>query len=368
MSSAPPSVLFLGSGFAGHRTRFLNLKSHAERDERIRPRFALVGGWHDGGVIERLPLISRGAKGRIRTLIEASAFAGIPRPGAMWTAAGTALTPYLWSQIGPLRRPLVLDFDWTVEQREAWAPEYFARPPRAGFRRTVALLQERALWSRVSMFTPWSQWAARPVLASGVDPRRVRVIPPGVDLDAWDTPRGADPHGGPLRLLFVGGDFARKGGDMLIKIVRESFPGRCELDVVTHARVDPAPGVRVHAATPNSPELRELYARADLFVLPTRADCFGIATVEAMASGLPVLVTDVGAAREIVDEGQTGWLIEPGPDALRDALERAVERRDCLPAMGREARAVAEQRFDGRRNDRLVIDVMIGEIEAARAR
>ena len=368
MSPAPPSVLFLGSGFAGHRTRFLNLKAHAEHDERMRPRFRLVSGWQDGGVIERLPVLSRGAKGRVRTVVEASAFAGLPRPDAIWTAAGTALTPYLWSQVGPLRRPLVLDFDWTVEQREAWAPLYVGRSPRSGLRRALALLQERALWSRVAMFTSWSQWAAKPVLASGIDPARVRVIPPGVDLDAWATRRSADAGDRPLRLLFVGGDFERKGGDLLVKIVRESFQDRCEVDIVTHAQVEPGPGVRVHSATPNSPELRELYARADLFVLPTRADCFGIATVEAMASGLPVLVSDVGAAREIVDEGDTGWLIQPNLESLRAALNHAVERRECLPAMGRRARAVAEQRFDGRRNDRMVIDVMIEEIEAARGR
>ena len=368
MKAASPRVLFLGSGFAGHQTRFLNLKTNAELDGRMRPRFQLVSGWRDGGAIERLPVLSRGAKGRVRSLVEASAFAALPRPDAIWTAASSTLTPYLWSQTGPLRRPLVLDFDWTVEQREAWAPMYFDRAPRSGLRRALALAQERALWSRVSMFTPWSHWAAQPVLASGVDRARIRVIPPGVDLEAWAAARSSGAGDRALRLLFVGGDFERKGGDMLAKIVRDSFQGRCELDIVTHAQVAPGAGVRVHTAMPNSRELRELYARADLFVMPTRADCFGIATVEAMASGLPVLVSDVGAAPEIVDNGETGWLIESRPEALRAALERAVDRRSCLPAMGRRARAVAEQRFDGRRNDRMVIDVIIDEINAARSR
>ena len=68
---------------------------------------------------------------------------------------------------------------------------------------------------------------------------------------------------------------------------------------------------RVHRAEANSPLLRQLYADADLFVMPTRAEAFGIVTVEAMASGLPVIVGDVGGGRSIVDHGKTGWLIPP---------------------------------------------------------
>jgi hypothetical protein len=146
---------------------------------------------------------------------------------------------------------------------------------------------------------------------------------------------------------------------MLLDVVRNRFAEECELDIVTREAIAPSAGVRVHRAEPNSPLLHELYRRADLFVMPTRAECFGIATVEALASGLPVIAGDVGGARDIVDHGLTGWLIPPTSEGLASALDAALAGQDSLPAIGRQARRAAELRFDGRRNDRSVVDAML---------
>jgi glycosyltransferase involved in cell wall biosynthesis len=109
----------------------------------------------------------------------------------------------------------------------------------------------------------------------------------------------------------------------------------------------------------NARRLVELYRNADLFVLPTTAECFGIAAVEALASGVPVVMSDIGGARDIVDEGDTGWLISPGADALRAAIARAIAHPEILATMGRRARAIAERRFDGEANDRRVVDLLV---------
>jgi glycosyltransferase involved in cell wall biosynthesis len=271
--------------------------------------------------------------------------------------------PYLWAQRGRLRRPLVLDLDWTLEQQEALAPLYYGRPPKTGLRAALARAQERALWGAVTLFTPWSTWAAESLRGQGVPEERIRVLPPGVDLVEFRPRpelRAARPAGDDrLRLLFVGGDFVRKGGDLLLDVFRERFGARCQLDVVTRDAVAAPPGVRLHRAEVNSPLLRELYARADVFVLPTRAECFGLATVEAMACGLPVIVGDVGGVRDIVEDGRTGWLIPPTPEGLGAALERALAHREELPALGAAGRCVAERRFDGRRNDALLVEWLV---------
>src|SRR5207247_2582455 len=92
------------------------------------------------------------------------------------------------------------------------------------------------------------------------------------------------------------------------------------------------------------------------FVLPTRADCFSMATLEAMAMGLPVVVSGTGGIPEIVKPGRTGYLVRPdhGHD-LGEALEALLSHPMRNTAMGLEARADVENRFDARKTaDRLV--------------
>jgi glycosyltransferase involved in cell wall biosynthesis len=190
-------------------------------------------------------------------------------------------------------------------------------------------------------------------------------MPPGVDLDAWQP--GPPRRNAVPRLLFVGGDFERKGGALLLEVIRHSLAGRVELDVVTYDRPDVPQGVRVHRAGANSPELRALYQRADLFVLPTRADCYSMVAIEAMAAGLPVIVGDVGGTGEIVDDGETGWVIEPTAEKLATVLGQALRDRRRLEVMGHRARAVAEARFDGARNDRRIVDLLLDLHESSKA-
>jgi glycosyltransferase involved in cell wall biosynthesis len=361
--AARPRVLFLGLLFAGNTTRFYNLREHSKDDPRIQPVYGQVSGWQEGGVIERLPLLPRAIKSRLRGTLQAASVNSRPRPDAIWTAAIPLVTPHLWSQLGPLRRPLVLDTDWTLDLQESMAQAYYGRPPRQGISLGLARLRERLEWKAATLFAPWSQWAAASLRCSGIRAERIRVIPPGIDLDQW-RPAAVQvkrPEG-KLHVLFVGGDFRRKGGDMLLDVIRQRFTDEIVLDVVTREDVADGGPIRVHRAEANSPELKALYAQADVFALPTRADCFGIATIEAMASGLPAIVSDVGAAREIVDHGQTGWLIKPNAGELALALQAALNARQRLSAIGRAARAAAEQRFDGRRNDRAVVDAVLEAI------
>jgi glycosyltransferase involved in cell wall biosynthesis len=366
VADARPSVLFLGSTYAGHAIRFANLQQHGLEDPRIRGAFHQIHGWNPRGTLERLPLIPDGLKGRVRAVVEARPMATLPRPDVIWTSGREELAAYAPAQRGPWRRPIIFDLDATDAQLESMARHYFHRAPKSGLRQRLSRMQERLIWSPVTLFTPWSNWAADGLRAEKIAEERIRVAPPGVSLDDW-RPTRPTTHEGPLRLVFVGGDFVRKGGTMLLDVFRTFSPAELSLDIVTREEVARLPeGARLHRAEANSAELRALYSRAELFVLPTLADCFGIATIEAMASGLPVMVSDVGGARDIVDPGATGWLIEPSPQSLAASLRAALAHRDVLPDMGQRARATTEERFNSAVNDRLVIDWCVELAERGR--
>ena len=353
-----PRASFVGVTYAGWATRQENLERHIVDDGRLDATFHRVDGWTDDGLIERLP-VPASVRGKLRSTLQARALAAIPRPDIIWTSGRELLLPHLWAFVGRLHRPLVVELDWTVRQQEEMAPLYFGRPPRTGRHLAWALARQRAIFSRVDLFTPMSQWAADGLRTAGVTEDRIRVLHPGLDLTRWTCPSREPRQCGPLRLLFVGSDFHRKGGDLVLDAIAGPFAGRAVVDVVTRDPVAPQPGLTVHRCEPNSSALIALYAKADLFVMPTRADCFGHVVVEAMASGLPAIVGDVGGVSEIVDQGVTGWRVAAERPAFFGALSEAIARRSLLPSMGAKGRRVAELRFDGPQNDRMLVDEML---------
>jgi glycosyltransferase involved in cell wall biosynthesis len=208
----------------------------------------------------------------------------------------------------------------------------------------------------------WCDWAKQSLVTDyGVDASKVTVIPPGIDLGRWHFERSGAPQNRPLRLLFVGGDFRRKGGDILLRAFRKELKGRCELDIVTREDVETTAGegIRIHhGLNSNAPALLDLYAKADAFVFPTLGDCLPIAVMEAMASGLPVVSTCVGAISEEVEDGRTGFLTPPGDtETLSKLVLRLADDADLRREMGAAGRQVAEDRFDGEKNYRRVLAV-----------
>ena len=171
-----------------------------------------------------------------------------------------------------------------------------------------------------------------------------------------------------MRLLFVGGDFVRKGGPLLLEALRRPLGTAWQLDVVTQQPVPATPGVVVHHGLgPNSPELLRLFEDADLFVLPSLGECLSVVLMEATAAALPVVATRVGALAEAVQTGadESGLIVPPGDvDALHAAMAALVADPARRARMGRAGHGLAVRTFDARRNadDLLAI---IGECAAA---
>lgn len=256
------------------------------------------------------------------------------------------------------RVPSVISLDATPINYDIVGAAYGHRQGSGPVEELKRILNSRSLHAARALVT-WCDWARQSLIADyGVEEERITVIAPGVNLALWTRPATRD-AAGPGRILFVGADFERKGGPALL----DAFAGLhtcCELHLVTKAALEPAPGVHVYRdVAPNSDVLKRLYATADLFVLPTLADCFPLVIQEAMAAGLPVIATDVGAIGEAVRDGETGLLVPPGDvRALGAALDALVSDRARRRAMGERGRALAEQRFDSAANARRILGIM----------
>jgi glycosyltransferase involved in cell wall biosynthesis len=98
-------------------------------------------------------------------------------------------------------------------------------------------------------------------------------------------------------------------------------------------------------------ELPRWYHWADVYVSPSHVDGTSVSLLEALASGLPCLVSDIPGNREWVTEGWNGWLFPDGHvDALAAKILQVVDQREALPKIGSSARALAEERADWTKN------------------
>jgi glycosyltransferase involved in cell wall biosynthesis len=278
--------------------------------------------------------------------------------------------------LGLMRRvPAIVSLDATPINYDSVGSYYGHKPAGDGLLDRQKYALNRRVFHAAAGLVTWSEWARRSLENDyGVDPAHVRVIAPGAAPAYFDIgeQRRAQPTAldaaRPVRLLFVGGDFSRKGGPLLLECMRGALADRCELHLVTQAPVEPRPGVTVHrGVSPNSPKLLRLFAEADVFVLPTMAECLAVALMEATAAGLPIITTDVAALGEAVVPGESGLLIRRGDvSTLRRALETLVGDAQLRRRMGQAGQTLARQKFDAGRNGRALLDLVIEVAQAGR--
>ncbi|MGY1622126.1 glycosyltransferase family 4 protein [Geodermatophilus sp. SYSU D00965] len=246
----------------------------------------------------------------------------------------------------------------------------------AGSAAELAGLERRTLRAAAAVVTP-SRWTAqRLVEQHGLDAGRVCVAPPGVD-PAPPAP-GTDGGG---RLLCVGAITPTKGQDLLVEALAATadLPWTCEL--VGSLRRDPAhvaavrravdrAGLdrRVRLAGPRTgADLAAAYAGADLLVLPSRAESYGMVVTEALARGVPVLAAAAGGVPESLGrdpDGRVPGLLVPPADVA--ALAAGVRRWLREPGLREELRSAAGARRAGLDGWEATVGCLIGVLERLR--
>jgi len=192
-----------------------------------------------------------------------------------------------------------------------------------------------------------------------IDPARVLTIYNGLNLDDWNTASRPAKAPGECLVTTVGNIRRVKGHDVFIRaaaVVVQQFPKASfsiagdvlepgyftelqtlvqDLNLANHLRFDG--GVT---------NLRQHLATADIFVLPSRSEGFSNAIVEAMATSLPVVATDVGGNAEAVKDGISGFLVpSDDPGALSAAILLLLSDPLRAKAMGAAGRTLAAERF-----------------------
>jgi len=189
---------------------------------------------------------------------------------------------------------------------------------------------ERAYLHGVDGFVFNSQATRRAVehLAGRTKPS-VLAAPGGDRLGPSPSPdavRARATQPGPLRILFLGSLIARKGLHVLLEALTALPSGAWSLEVIGDTTRDPEYTARIRRQISTlalhrsvslqgamaDQQLSDALRRSQVLAVPSAHEGFGIAYLEAMGFGLPVLASASGGASEIVTEGETGFLIRPG--------------------------------------------------------
>ena len=220
------------------------------------------------------------------------------------------------------------------------------------------------LLRRVDRFAVLHQRIADELAAVGIGGERMESVTNGIDLRRFCPPTGAERQEirarlglppGPL-LLFVGQLIERKGVSLLLEAGRLVQEAEAEATLVfvgvgeEAERIgrEAAAGARVMPLGQRE-DVPDLLRAADLFVLPSRNESFGNAVVEAMASGLPVIVGNSGVASHLHIDGEAGRVVEASDARLFAAAILEILRSPALRRQfGERGRRLVERYDFGR--------------------
>ena len=199
--------------------------------------------------------------------------------------------------------------------------------------------------------------AARAILEQeGLATASIAVIPNGVDVASFPG-RSPDRAVRPVRsIITVANLRPEKSHETLIAAaallvgdfpalqfqIAGGGPRRAELEALVAAR-----GLQKHFVfLGHRDDVPALLSAADIYVLPSRSEAFPNGAIEAMAAGLPVVASAVGGLLDLVHDGRTGMLVQPGhPEELAGALRRLVTDRPFAARIGEAAQAHVKERY-----------------------
>lgn len=197
-----------------------------------------------------------------------------------------------------------------------------------------------------------SELSRTSMIASGVNPSKLALLPYGVDLDTF-TPKHTYNHTSPLRIIYVGRIDRSKGIETMLSAALRMRDRGTRVILVGNPPPDADLQERYgsifeYRGFVHHEELAGVYRSADVLVLPshTFVDSFGLVVLEAMASGTPVVISNLVGSKDLIEEGKTGLIFPAGEvSALSEHLRTLETNRTVLERIGRAA-SIRAQAFD----------------------
>ncbi|MGH8137631.1 MAG: glycosyltransferase family 4 protein [Steroidobacteraceae bacterium] len=207
---------------------------------------------------------------------------------------------------------------------------------------------EASAYQNASMVFTMSSNISRSLIEQyGCSPQRVECVYAGSNVSAAAAENLEASRFGAKNILFVGIDWERKGGPVLLEAfrsIRRSHP-QARLTIVGCSPEIHEPGVHVEGRVPLG-EVAKYYRAASIFCLPTLNEPFGLVFLEAFSYGLPIVATRIGAIAEIVSEGRSGYLVMPQNAAeLADRLGSLLDDPAQCAQFGSHGRQWVGERY-----------------------
>lgn len=353
-------IAFILEQTLGHRTHTQNLQHNIATDGTVSPQWGLIA-WEASGLAARLPIYRSNwtVRAGLRTR---RAIAAMQKEHGLNALFIHTQVPAVLAADWVRRIPTVISLDATPLQYDALGEQYTHEKQAPWLERLKWQLNRYSLTQAQHLVT-WSAWTKQSLVHEyAIEPAKITVIPPGVNVQEWQRPTARVMNQDPVKVLFVGGDLNRKGGDRLLAAFRELRQTMAdglalELHLVTRTSVAPEAGVTVYNdMEPNSERLKALFHHCDIFCLPTAGDCLPMVLAEAGATALPLVATDVGAIHEVVRDGETGFLIARDDQvALVQRLRQLIADPALRLRLGQQAaRLVATEHDAGHNTEQLL--------------
>lgn len=308
---------------------------------KVRRRFGLSGTLGNQSRISA-GVMARGIAARLRK----------NAPDVLFSPAGSSLISHLTTDL-----PIAYSSDATLRLVVGYYPEYSNLSARA-IDQADAL--ERMAITRADLLLYPTRWVADSAIRDyGADPAKIRIQPYGANLALPPTRADAlaPRQDAPVRLLFVGVSWQRKGGDIALGAYHALRARGVDVSLTVIGCIPPE-GCDLTGVTvvpfldKNDPEqlqqLTNYFMKADLFLLPTRSECFGIVFCEAAAFGLPSITTATGGVPDVVSEGVNGFCLPLDADgpAYADKIEAVMRDPAAYQALRVSSRDTYESRLN----------------------